>query len=268
MNKVGDILRENRLLKNLSIEEIANELKISKYVLLKIENDEIKFDKDLVFYIGHIRSYSDYMDLETSQIIDTFKKQISYNLIVPDKISKPSFNINILNFQKIFSGSLILVIFFTFYFLFVNEDEKKINYALVPDLPESLVPIIEEANLDIITNNNLENKIESHDYLGDINNSSAIASLSSNNKNISEEIITLKLLNPTWIQIRDKKENIIISKLMDKDEEYSYNMNLEYNITAGNAGNIIVLIDNNVRGKIGKYGEVIDSLILDSNFNK
>ena len=55
---------------------------------------------------------------------------------------------------------------------------------------------------------------------------------------------------------------------MDKDEEYSYNMNLEYNITAGNAGNIIVLIDNNVRGKIGKYGEVIDSLILDSNFNK
>ena len=38
-------------------------------------------------------------------------------------------------------------------------------------------------------------------------------------------------------------------------------------ITAGNAGNILVLIDNNVRGKIGKQGEVVDSLYIDNKFN-
>ena len=44
-------------------------------------------------------------------------------------------------------------------------------------------------------------------------------------------------------------------------------MSLKYNITAGNGGNIIVIINDKVRGKIGKYGEIIDSVILDNNFN-
>ena len=54
---------------------------------------------------------------------------------------------------------------------------------------------------------------------------------------------------------------------MNKDEEFSYLMSLEYNLTAGNAGNILVLINKDVRGKIGKYGEIVDAIILDNNFN-
>ena len=41
-----------------------------------------------------------------------------------------------------------------------------------------------------------------------------------------------------------------------------------FNLTAGNAGNIIVSIDGVVKGKVGKLGEVVESLIIDSNFNK
>ena len=53
---------------------------------------------------------------------------------------------------------------------------------------------------------------------------------------------------------------------MDKDEEFSYKLNLGYNITAGNAGNILVLIDGEVKGKIGKYGDILDSFILHKDF--
>ena len=60
--------------------------------------------------------------------------------------------------------------------------------------------------------------------------------------------------------------NIVLSKLMDKDEEFSYELKLNYNITAGNAGNILVLIDGDVRGKIGKYGDIIDSFVLFKDF--
>ena len=38
---------------------------------------------------------------------------------------------------------------------------------------------------------------------------------------------------------------------MEKNEEYSYKIDLHYNITAGNAGNILVLVNDQVRGKIG-----------------
>ena len=54
---------------------------------------------------------------------------------------------------------------------------------------------------------------------------------------------------------------------MNKGDEYTYNMSLGYQVTAGNGGNIMVILDSIVRGKIGKYGEVVDSIVLDYNFN-
>ena len=39
---------------------------------------------------------------------------------------------------------------------------------------------------------------------------------------------------------------------MNQDDEYSYNTADKFNLTAGNAGNIVVLIDGKVKGKAGK----------------
>ena len=54
---------------------------------------------------------------------------------------------------------------------------------------------------------------------------------------------------------------------MSSNDEYSYSIVDNYTLTTGNAGNILVLINNNVRGKVGKKGEVIDSLVISSDFN-
>ena len=130
----------------------------------------------------------------------------------------------------------------------------------MPDIPESMEPIVEKANT---FSNNLSKSsdINNSDL---IKNSSAIASTEFE-KDVTS-VATLKILNPTWIQIRDKSNNIVLSKLMDKDEEFSYELKLNYNITAGNAGNILVLIDDEVRGKIGKYGDILDSFVLYKDF--
>jgi len=81
-------------------------------------------------------------------------------------------------------------------------------------------------------------------------------------------ICLVKFIDSTWIQLRDEKDNIIFSKLMNQNEEYSYNLSKNFNLTAGNAGNIVVSIDGVVKGKVGKLGEVVESLIIDSNFNQ
>ena len=54
---------------------------------------------------------------------------------------------------------------------------------------------------------------------------------------------------------------------MNAKDQYIYETKYKYTITAGNAGNILVLIDNEVRGKIGNFGDVVDSIIIDSDFN-
>jgi len=260
MNKVGQILSIGRKSKNLSIKDISIELKISKSIIIDLEKDNIKNNPDIIFKIGHLRSYSNFLELDTDTIIKKFKDQVLFNIQEEKKNITPIVENNFFKIEKFFAASLILIIFTSFYFLFIDENDNNINFALVPDIPESLEPIVEKANT---FNNNLSqsNNFNNSDL---INNSSAIASMEI--EEVTTTVATLKMLNPTWMQLRDKSNNIILSKLMDKDEEFSYELNLNYNITAGNAGNILVLIDGEVRGKIGKFGDILDSFILYKDF--
>ena len=260
MSTVGRILSITRNSKNLSINDIAIELKISKNIIIDLENDNIKNNSNIIFNIGHLRSYSNFLDLDTDIIIKKFKNDLSFNIEEEKLNITPIVENNIFKIEKIFAASIILIVFTSFYFLFLDKDENEINFALIPDIPESLEPIVEKA---YTLNNNLSQNGEMNKS-NLINNSSAIASIG-NDKDVNI-IATLKILNPTWLQLRDEVNNIVLSKLMDKDEEFSYALNLNYNITAGNAGNILVIIDGDVRGKIGKYGDIIDSFVLYKDF--
>ena len=259
MKTVGQILSIERNSKNLSINDISIELKISKSIIVDLENDNIKNNPDIIFNIGHLRSYSNFLELDTDTIIKKFKDQVSFNIKEEKKNITPIVENNFFKIEKFFAASIILVVFTSFYFLFVDQNDNEINFALIPDIPESLEPIVEKAN----TFNNLSQSsdIKKSDL---INNSSAIASIEFD-ENVTT-VATLKMLNPTWLQLRDEENNIVLSKLMDKDEEFSYELKLNYNITAGNAGNILVLIDDEVRGKIGKYGDILDSIVLYKDF--
>ena len=55
---------------------------------------------------------------------------------------------------------------------------------------------------------------------------------------------------------------------MNKEDEFSYDISENLSLTSGNAGNIVVLLNGKTVGKVGKLGEVIDSLIIDKNFNQ
>ena len=259
MKTVGQILSVGRNSKNLSINDIAIELKISKSVIIDLENDNIQNNSDIIFNIGHLRSYSNFLELDTDRIVKKFKNDLSFNNKEDKKNITPIIENNFFKIEKFFATSIIFIIFTSFYFLFIDQNENDINFALVPDIPESLEPIVEKANT--LNHSSQNGDVNKNDL---INNSSAIASIE-NDEDLTT-VATLKMLNPTWIQLRDKSNNIILSKLMDKDEEFSYELELNYNITAGNAGNILVLINGDVRGKIGKYGDIIDSFVLHKDF--
>ena len=266
MNNVGKEIKSLRVSKKISISKITKELNISKNIIDMIESDQIDYSYDLVFYIGHLRSYCDLLEIDSNKFVEKFKKQTAFKKNgLNNKLEKPNFDYNSFKLQSFFPATLAIFIFISFYFLFIKEDNNSREFALIPDLPEVYVPIIEYENTNklndniIINSDNNEIQEENFDYM------SAVAS-NKVNENINSDKVTLRLLNPTWLQIRDKSNNIILSKLMDGGEEYNYDMSLQYNITAGNAGNILVIINQDVIGKIGKFGEVIDSVILDNSF--
>ena len=267
MDSIGQKLKKARKLKNLKISDVSRELRISEEILKNFETDNLQDDINTVFLIGHLRSYCGFLDLNQTEILRQFKDNQITTETLDLEIKRPVDDKNFLFSNKLISFALIITIFSSFYFLFIEVDKPKREYALIPDLPENYIATIEKANVTSSSKIKINEKNE-NDNLAKLdtspNASSAIASVPKNEENKS--IITLKFLDDTWIQLRDVNDEIVLSQLMNKNDEYSYDVDLNYSITSGNAGHIMVLIDQTVRGKIGKKGEVVDSLVLNKEF--
>ena len=281
METVGESFKRARKSQKIDLNTVSQDLKISESLLGDIENNQFPSYINVTFLIGHIRSYAKYLNLDEKLLIENFKIQISfYGKNLNNEIHKPNTPVIQFSFFKALSFVSIIIISSSFYFLFIPSNDLQPEYAMTPNIPENLESTLEEIEMKL----SLEKKlivdaldntsqiiadssqiIEDKDAL--ISSTSAIASLPiSNDKNLADKIVTLKFLNPTWVQLRDSKNNVIISKLMSKKDEFSFKISENLNLTTGNAGNIIILVDGVVKGKVGKIGEVIDSLIIDNRF--
>ena len=106
----------------------------------------------------------------------------------------------------------------------ILQEENKKNFSAVNEN----INIEEKTEEEIITNDPRQ----------------AVAAVDINNDSQNTKDIVLKILGDTWIQIKNKDEQIIISKLMKENEKYFLQSEDIYYITTGNAGNIQLLIDN------------------------
>ena len=281
METVGESFKRARKSQKIDLNTVSQDLKISESLLGDIENNQFPSYINVTFLIGHIRSYAKYLNLDEKLLIENFKIQISFDgNNLNNEMRKPNTPVIQFSFFKALSFVSIIAISSSFYFLFISSNDLQPEYAMTPNIPENLESILEEIEMKL----SLEKKlivdaldntsqiiadssqiIEDKDVL--ISSTSAIASLPIlNDKNLADKIVTLKFLNPTWVQLRDSKNNVIISKLMSKKDEFSFKISENLNLTTGNAGNIIILVDGVVKGKVGKIGEVIDSLIIDNRF--
>ena len=281
METVGESFKRARKSQKIDLNTVSQNLKISESLLGDIENNQFPSYINVTFLIGHIRSYAKYLNLDEKLLIENFKIQISFDgNNLNNEMHKPNTPVIQFSFFKTLSFVSIIAISSSFYFLFISSNDLQPEYAMTPNIPENLESILEEIEMKL----SLEKKlivdaldntsqiivgssqiIEDKDFL--ISSTSAIATLPTlNDKNLADKIVTLKFLNPTWVQLRDSKNNVIISKLMSKKDEFSFKISENLNLTTGNAGNIIILVDGVVKGKVGKIGEVIDSLIIENRF--
>ena len=267
MEFIGKKIKKRRLSKKYSLKHVSSELKITQETLKNIEDDTFLSTNKDVFLLGHIRSYATFLGLNSAEIIEEFKLQNSYEKIdIKDQIPKPITN-NTFNIRVSLTFASIIFIFITFYYIFVDGEFPSPDYALAPDIPVNLEPIVEKTIVTEHLNKQVDN-LNLYDV--DQNKVSSASVLASQNLEIidgNDVKITLKFINPTWIQIRDSKDIIILSKLMNQNEEYTYKLSANYFLTSGNAGNIIVSIDNETRGKVGGFGEVVDSVSIGPSFN-
>ncbi len=74
MKTTGQILKHNRILNKIELEEIAQETKIRRLYLEAIENDDYQAFDSLAMVLGFIRSYARYLNLDDKQLVSIFKR--------------------------------------------------------------------------------------------------------------------------------------------------------------------------------------------------
>ena len=81
MESVGQKLKKNRELKKLKITAISKELKISEKLLIDFENDQIQSNINIVYLIGHLKSYCIFLGLDHIHLIEEYKTFWSVKLV-------------------------------------------------------------------------------------------------------------------------------------------------------------------------------------------
>ena len=167
MEFIGDILKKTRDNRKISLSTISKELKISEEILTNLENNHLQKDIDRVFIIGHLRSYCSFLNLNHAEMIELYKLQNYPSEKKNIEIEKPKLEYKFLYSNKLISISLMLLIFGSFYFLFIEVEKPSREYAIIPDLPENYIAVVEEANLNelFINKDNLFNDSLKYGFL-------------------------------------------------------------------------------------------------------
>ena len=126
---LGDIFKNARIEKNLSLSDVADELKIRKFFLQSIENEKYEMLPGGVYTIGFIKSYAKYLGLNQDAIVEQLKELDFFGPVrlnmVGDEHSFPT--ARYVSSNMVILGVVILLVCFVCAYLFLNEEEVAAN---------------------------------------------------------------------------------------------------------------------------------------------
>ncbi|MCX7956005.1 MAG: helix-turn-helix domain-containing protein [Patescibacteria group bacterium] len=118
MLTVADILKNQRLKKGLTLEDIEKKTKIRKKYIEALEKNQWDFFSSKIYIIGLLRNYSRILDLDEKKILAFFRRDYEKkeDIKFKKKISSKYLNSETKNLFKIIS--IVIIFFFSFYFLY------------------------------------------------------------------------------------------------------------------------------------------------------
>lgn len=168
----GSLLKQAREAAGISIEEVMQQLKLTRQTVIAIESDDYSSDLPATFYRGYLRNYAELLKLDDDDIVENFDNFCKRNNLFAKteqslatiELEKPINSSNWL--VKIFTALIVLILLLGAYYLLV---EKKVWQQLTSSLnrekgqvesiadgdSELLLPISENAS------NSADNSLQS-----------------------------------------------------------------------------------------------------------
>jgi cytoskeletal protein RodZ len=231
--------REN---KNISVKDAAKHLNISENIILKLEKGNFAEIPNDIFIIGHVKTYLNWIEINSNLLLKNSKPSNNNltnktpNIILPYKFKLPKLYILLFS---IISFCFILIIYKN-----LNKIEN-VNDKIIAT--ENII----EKNIKIKNTNEilLESKgqIEETEIQNERKPEPVINKI---------DTITIEAIADSWIEIHDNNSKVLVSKIIKKDSQINLLYKKDLILVTGNAGGIIIHIDNKVINNLGTSGEV------------
>ncbi len=241
MTTVGESLKRERELREISVEEIARFTKILPVFINSLEADD--FDKlpAGVFTRGFIRAYSQFVGINGEDMVNLYIQQtgsmennISDEPVTDENSEEGS---PVILFTSI-SVIIVIIVVVALYFSKGTVDEQvPVNEVITEELPA----VIE-------VDKKLPTPVE-EEVLSEVP------------EIVTEKLIMkIVLLEDSWMQVVADGENRL-EGLIKSGEERVFNAKSSFRISAGNAGGVKILLNGTEMSSLGKAGEVVRNVM-------
>lgn len=299
----GDVLRAAREARGEDTATVAAKLKMRRDQLDAIESGEYEKLPGRTYVFGFVRSYARYLGLDADALVQRIKDESADGadvkasaLVFPEA---PTERRMLPNGSILIWAMLIAMVIYGISYL-TMPDRKSATTAkadqptVVIEDPKGVVPQTESsvtdtwgaasgeppvtfvAGAEVLPESSV---VETPRILTDdpalprevafaIAKVTDVADTAAAPANASR--ITLKALEPTYIQIKDPKQRggraVLVSRVLNAGDTYEAPNRAGLTMQTGNAGGLQVEVDGRVIGVLGKGGEVITRIPLDPSY--
>lgn len=238
---IGGVLRKTRLQYGLTLEQVHQATRIKHIYLEALEDEDFERLPGAVYVTGFVRSYADYLGLDSEQMLLLLKKKTG------PKPVRPVYNFPVANDEqkipgkKVVIGSTIALIIILSA-LAVGKSGYKTDE--IPAVPEELV-----------------NQMAVPEKPAEEDAPEASAPIPAEKP--KPHPVVMKAIEDVWLEIRDGGGKPVFSRVLKTGEEYWVPADENsYAMTTGNAGGLQMVVEGVVMSPMGKTGEVRRNVAL------
>ena len=269
--KVGTMLRDVRIKKKLSIEEISEQLRIKAVYLSAIEQSDYDNIPQPPYGIGFVRSYAAYLGLNSARIVQIFKEETqggSKEILVDKHTEQHSEDeseteIYSPNIKYIIISMAMLLVGYMLWSYFSSKayEEETIDSAQITvsdeEYPLQIENFVTETQEQISEQTLAQPQINvTEEEFKEDNipaNTESVANKNPKNSTTKKTLVTnkqgrviLKIKKETWVEVKDDNK-LWLSKVMQAGSEYVVpGDGLGKTVSFGNTDGVDVMIDGKI----------------------
>ena len=259
---LGDLLRETREQKKLSLEDVEQGTNIRKLYIKSIEDGDYNKLPGEVFLKGFIKTYGKFLGLNSLELIEQYKKEKNASASekeveptnqVQEKTAKPTKEKNIPKIDSFASNQA---------YLQPTKSNSKKNIFLVIII---LIVIIGGAVFFLSSQDTSDTKAPVHTTQQESTQQpEQQAQQPAPAPVVNGAEVTAVFNEDCWTEVK-VDGNVVLSETVKKGSNLNWKGNNQIDITVGNAGAIDITFNNQPVGKLGDIGAVVTKSFVAPN---